>query len=135
VLVALLLAAFGAALDAALSEHLSRVILDPAGRLFSTLSARYRLAAWLGGSMLVLLYFALGERSPWRGTPGKRALGCRVERGDGRRAGLPRLLWRNLAKLASAAPCFLGFALAVVTAGKRTLHDLVSGCRVVVGRR
>ncbi|MCD4749922.1 MAG: RDD family protein [Thermoanaerobaculales bacterium] len=134
VLLIFVLLIFDVLLDALLEEHLSRTVLDTEGRLFETLVARYELAAWLGGSLLMLLYFSLLERSPWRGTPGKRALGCQVVRSDGRPAGLPRLLWRNLMKLLSAAPCFLGFALAAVTPGRQALHDFLSGCRVV-GRR
>ena len=134
VLIILLLLVFNVLLDAALEENLSRIVLDTEGHLFATLQARYHLAAWLGGSLLVLLWFSLLERSPWRGTPGKRALGCRVVRRDGGTAGLTRLLWRNLMKMLSAAPCFLGFALAAVTPERRALHDFLSGCRVVIGR-
>jgi len=131
VLVAVLWVVINAAVGVAFETHLSRVVLDPAGRLLETLEARYQLAGWIISLTAALLYFSVAERLPCQATPGKRLLGCRVVRSDGGRAGLPRLIWRNLAKLLSAAPCFLGFAMAAVTAGRFALHDLVSGCRVV----
>jgi uncharacterized RDD family membrane protein YckC len=55
--------------------------------------------AFLTLTLPVLLYFALAEASPWRGTVGRRLAGLRVEREDGERAGPRRTLVRNALKL------------------------------------
>lgn len=52
----------------------------------------------------------------------------------GNRPGPFRVVARNLAKVISATPCFLGFAL-IIFPGKRALHDLLTGSRVVHRRR
>jgi uncharacterized RDD family membrane protein YckC len=84
-------------------------------------------AAVLAGAGLALAAF---ECSPWRGSPGKRALGLVVADEAGHRIGVPRALARQLAKLASAAPLGLGFLLAAFGARHRALHDHLAGTHV-----
>jgi len=63
-------------------------------------------------------------------TFGKRLVGLTVISTAGNRAGPLRVVARNLAKVISAAPCSVGFAMAILP-GKRALHDLLTGSRVV----
>lgn len=71
-----------------------------------------------------------GERSPWQASPGKHALGLRVVRSDGGRAGALQLAWRYLACSLSWLSLNLGHLLAAVTRSRRTLHDLLAGTMV-----
>jgi uncharacterized RDD family membrane protein YckC len=70
------------------------------GRLVGGDPARQHALAFLALTLPVLLYFALGEASAWRGTVGRRLAGLQVVRQDGRRAGPLRTLARNAVKLA-----------------------------------
>jgi len=75
-----------------------------------------------------VIYCAISELSPWRGTYGKLAMGIRV-RGldrDNHRLNLKQVTIRNTAKFLSAAPCFLGFIWAFFTNGNRAWHDSLS---------
>jgi uncharacterized RDD family membrane protein YckC len=70
------------------------------GRLVGGDPARQHALAFLALTLPVLLYFALCEASPWRGTVGRRLAGLQVVREDGQRAGPLRTLARNGVKLA-----------------------------------
>lgn len=81
---------------------------------------------------LGLLYHAGFEASALRATPGKRALGLRVARGD---ADLGPHWARALARQAAGALSWLslnlGHALAALPPQRRALHDRVAGTRVL----
>jgi uncharacterized RDD family membrane protein YckC len=83
--------------------------------------------------LVVWLYFAALEASPWRATLGKLVVGVRVTTLDGRRIGVGRATARLLAKLLSLALLGFGFVLAGVDARKQALHDKVAGTLVVRG--
>lgn len=91
-------------------------------------------AALLAAALLawgaVALYFVGFEASPWRATPGKRALGLRVSTLDGAPAGLARLLLRFVAAGPSWLLLHLGHALVMFRDDDRAGHDLVAGTRV-----
>jgi uncharacterized RDD family membrane protein YckC len=87
--------------------------------------------------VFVLLAFAwhLGfERSPWRASPGKRALGLYVADRDGRKPPAWRSAWRFLAGTASWLTLNLGHALAALPPRRLALHDRLSGTRVLARR-
>ena len=65
-------------------------------------------------------------------SPGKRALGLRVLRPDGSRAGLGRKLCRSLAQMLSELIFFIGFLMIAFRKDRRGLHDLI--CDTVVVR-
>ena len=77
-----------------------------------------------------LLYHAVFEASPWRGSPGKRLLGLDVTDRDGGRIALPRALLRNAAGALSWLTLNLGHALAALPPDKRALHDYCAATRV-----
>ncbi|HPR64687.1 MAG TPA: RDD family protein [Thermoanaerobaculia bacterium] len=109
-------------------------ILDAGGNRFNEIRASFRLihtALILG---IPFLYFSLFEGMNRGATPGKRALGLRVIRSSFQSAGYFRAGLRTAMKALSAIPFLLGFVIAAFLPGKRGLHDLLSGCRVVHNR-
>lgn len=84
----------------------------------------------LVGNVVVVSYSSLMESSRRGGTIGKQAMRIRVTDLEGRRIGLGRAVWRNLAKPFSAF-LLLGFILALLTPRKQAAHDLVAGTVVV----
>jgi uncharacterized RDD family membrane protein YckC len=84
-------------------------------------------AVWLIG----LLYWPVMHASKRQATFGKAIVGLKVARLDGRRIGILRSLWREIAKLFSAAVLMLGYLMAAVTPRKQGLHDLMAATYVV----
>lgn len=66
-----------------------------------------------------------------RATVGKLAMGIRVRAVDGGDLSVGRALVRALAYFLSSATLNLGYLAALVTPGKRALHDYVAGSKVV----
>ena len=81
-------------------------------------------------ALLGLLYHVGTEAGAWQASPGQRALDLTVVRADGTRAALPRLMARYVASALSWLTLNLGHVLALAPP-HRTLHDLLSGTRVV----
>ncbi len=86
-------------------------------------------ALWAG---LLLAYQFVGNLTG--GTVGKRLMGIKAVRLDGRPLGLGRSLVRAVVYLFSMPLCNLGFLIAFVHPDSRTLHDLLSGALVVETR-
>ena len=82
-------------------------------------------AYWLW-FLLSFLYWPVLESTARRGTVGKMMLGLVVADIDGGRLPFLRSLLRNLAKIISAIPFYIGFLLAAFTARKQALHDLIT---------
>jgi len=76
--------------------------------------------------LITFLYWPVLESTSLRATIGKAMVGLVVADVDG--GGLPfvRSLLRNLAKIISAIPFFIGFLLAAFTTRKQALHDLIT---------
>jgi uncharacterized RDD family membrane protein YckC len=85
-------------------------------------------------ALLSTLYHVGFERSPWRGSPGKRALQLEVV--DATDDGTPAA-WRTLLRHAACTLSWLtlnlGHALAALPPQKRALHDYIAGTRVLDG--
>lgn len=79
------------------------------------------------------LYFAVQESSPYQATLGKRLLGIYVVDIQGNRITLGRALLRALVKTVSQAVIFgiFGFIMALFTARKQALHDLIANTLVL----
>ena len=82
-------------------------------------------AYWLW-VLISFLYWPVLESSARRGTVGKMMLGLVVADIDGGKLPFLRSLLRNLAKIISAIPFYIGFLLAAFTARKQALHDLIT---------
>jgi uncharacterized RDD family membrane protein YckC len=76
--------------------------------------------------LISFLYWPVLESSAQRGTVGKLMLGLVVADIDGGKLPFLRSLLRNLAKIISAIPFYIGFFLAAFTARKQALHDLIT---------
>lgn len=81
-------------------------------------------------ALLSTLYHVGFERSPWRGSPGKRALQLEVVATDGGTPAAWRTLLRHVACTLSWLTFNLGHALAALPPQKRALHDYVAGTGV-----
>ncbi len=97
------------------------------GALFAGLG----LLANLLGFLVFVLYFPLLESSARQATFGKQLLGLQVTDLDGARVSFVRALMRNLGKILSAIPLYIGFILAAFTGRKQALHDILAKCLVV----
>ena len=64
-------------------------------------------------------------------TPGKMMLHLKVIRMDGREMGYFRAFLREIMKLFSALPLFLGYLPAALRADRRGLHDFIAQSRVI----
>jgi len=89
-----------------------------------------RLGIFCGTLCIWLLYCICGEISSLKGTYGKKMMGIMVLSGNGRRLTLGRSILRNLAKILSILPCYLGFFAAFVSHGRRGWHDMLTDCSV-----
>lgn len=101
------------------------IFLERIFRFYITLAI-----AWMA---VPLLYFVLFE-ALWRGqTPGKRVLGLRVLRVDGRPADFVQILGRNLLRLVDMLPFAYGIGVIaiLVTRHSQRLGDLVTGTAVM----
>jgi len=82
--------------------------------------------AYLAWLLVSFLYWPVMESTPRRATVGKMLLGLVVADVDGGKLSFVRSLLRNLAKIISAIPLYIGFLLAAFTARKQALHDLIT---------
>jgi len=85
----------------------------------------------LGVVLLGLLYWPAMHASGTQATLGKAIVGLKVARFDGRRISILRSVWRELAKVFSAAVLMLGFVIAALLPRKQGLHDLLAATYVV----
>jgi len=113
---------------------LAGTILDARGVTASHMDAMAVLAGMIFDVALPLAYFVFFEASRKAATPGKRLMGFHVAARKPRRAGVFRLVLRNLFKWLSALPFMAGFLLAAITPRRQALHDVLTGCVMLKGR-
>lgn len=101
----------------------------------------FRISGWLEAAFLLAVFAVVWGYFPafeglWRGqTPGKRGLGLRVMRIDGRPVTFFDVLIRNILRLADFLPAFYGAGvIAMFLARNRRLGDLAAGTVVVKER-
>jgi|ERR1700691_212330 uncharacterized RDD family membrane protein YckC len=88
----------------------------------------------LAGTSIVMmwLYYAWMESSPYQGTLGKMALGLIVTDIEGRRISFGRASGRYFGKIITGfIPLGIGYAMAGFTEKKQALHDIIAGCLVL----
>jgi lipopolysaccharide export system ATP-binding protein len=88
-----------------------------------------------GFFVFLFLYHLILEATPLQATLGKLLFDIRVFDRHGRRTGVVSTLLRHLAKLLTFLTAGVGFIMAAFRKDKRALHDLLSGCSVVVIRK
>lgn len=81
--------------------------------------------------LVSLLYWSVQESSSHQATFGKRALGIKVVDLDGRPIGWGRAVGRWFARLLSGFFFCIGYLMALFTARKQALHDLLASTVVV----
>lgn len=110
-----------------LAHNVDLVIILPILYLLSSFVAENILLYPL--AMIVYITYYTGfEVSAWRATPGKRFVKIEVSTTEPESA---KLFLRNVFKILSALPLFLGFTYAAFDKRRRTLHDILSKCTVV----
>jgi uncharacterized RDD family membrane protein YckC/Tfp pilus assembly major pilin PilA len=77
------------------------------------------------------LYYVLFESSQMQATPGKRAVGLKVTDLHGEQISFGRALGRLFSHLVTFLTFGVGFAMAVFTERRQTLHDMMAGTLVV----
>lgn len=95
-------------------------------------------AAFTPGRMLArdgcilwwILYSAIAECSPLRGTFGKKMMDIEVLGPHRRPLSFGRAVGRNFAKIISAVPLFIGFFWAFISKDSNAWHDSIAGCSV-----
>jgi len=97
------------------------VVLQVLGLIFAT-------------SVIVGLLYEIVFLRKTGATPGKMALGLRVERADGSRLSVGRIVGRHFASMLSSLVLCVGYIVAAFDAEKRALHDHLCDTRVVKTR-
>jgi uncharacterized RDD family membrane protein YckC len=87
--------------------------------------------ATLAGQVLVLVYTAGMMASREAGTLGMQIMDLRIQRVDGRRAGLGVAVLRWFASLLSFLTLGLGYLVMLIHPRRQTLHDLIAGTVIV----
>ncbi len=105
------------------------------GQLFPIQMAIMGVMACAAALAISWIYGAVMESSARQATIGKKALGIAVTDLDGRRISFGRGMARGLGRIASALPALAGVILIGATAKKQGLHDILTGCLVVVKPR
>jgi uncharacterized RDD family membrane protein YckC len=82
--------------------------------------------------LFVYLIYGIGfELSPMRGSPGKYLNKLMVVRANYFEPTPGVIIKRNLYKIISIIPFFIGFTIAMFTPKKQALHDILAGTLVV----
>lgn len=81
-----------------------------------------------------IIYFSVLEASRFQATLGKRMVDIKVTDKNGNRISLLQSFARNLAKLLSSLPFYIGYLIAGVSRRKQALHDLMTGSFIVIGK-
>ena len=81
------------------------------------------------------LYHGFLNASAWQATLGKRIMGVYVTSDRGERISLPTALFRHLLSYLSSFIFWIGYVIAIWMENRKTLHDMVCGTRVYLGRK
>lgn len=81
-----------------------------------------------------LVYGTISEASEQQASIGKRLLNIRVSDFNGQRISLPLSLKRNLAKIASTLPFFIGYLYCFLNKKQQCFHDSIVGTLMIKDR-
>ena len=85
----------------------------------------------MGLNLVIGLIYDLVFLGKFAATPGKMALGLKIERSDGSRLSLGRIAGRYFAQILSGLLLCIGYLIAAFDDQKRALHDYICDTRVV----
>jgi uncharacterized RDD family membrane protein YckC len=83
-----------------------------------------------GWLLFWIIYCSIAECTPLRGTLGKRAMAIEVRGPHRGTISFGRALGRNLGKIVSALPLYIGFLWAFISKSSNAWHDTFSNCGV-----
>ena len=92
---------------------------------------RFALLIYAGLIVFILGYFVAFESSKFQGTPGKLAVGIQVVDEYGNRMRPLHALGRNVARIVSSIPFYIGYLAPLWTPRKQTFHDMVASTYVI----
>jgi uncharacterized RDD family membrane protein YckC len=81
--------------------------------------------------LLMWIYYASFEASPWQATPGKRVLRLYVTDLTGRPITFSRATIHNIGRMISEMTFWVGYIPAGFSEKKQALHDMIAGCLVL----
>ena len=81
--------------------------------------------------LMMWIYYALFEASPWQATPGKRMLRLYVTDLTGSPITFSRATFRYAGRMISEMIFMVGYIPAGFTEKKQALHDIIAGCLVL----
>ena len=84
--------------------------------------------------VLKFIYGVFAEASDKQGTIGKRFLAIKVTDMGGNRIGVRTSFLRNIAKVLSVAPVFMGYLYSFLNKKQQCLHDVAAGTLVIKDR-
>ncbi|MGY0038343.1 RDD family protein [Pedobacter sp. NJ-S-72] len=84
--------------------------------------------------VLKFIYGVFAEASEKQGTIGKRFLAIKVTDMGGNRIGGKTSFLRNIAKVLSVAPVFMGYLYSFLNKKQQCLHDVAAGTLVIKDR-
>jgi uncharacterized RDD family membrane protein YckC len=85
----------------------------------------------LGVEMIFTFVYIVGFWLAEGATPGKLAMGIRIEMADGRPLTVTAAIFRFFGYIVAAIPFLLGFLMIGVTREKRGLHDYIANTTVI----
>ncbi len=89
---------------------------------------------FVGPVFMTFLYYPIFHASPIRATPGKRAMNIEVVSTKGETLSIGMAMLRHLFTLGGGSLFLIGHGVALITAKKQAVHDLVADSIVVKGR-
>jgi uncharacterized RDD family membrane protein YckC len=110
-----------------------KALLNPPSTLqeFLAASPQATPAGILALLLLMWIYYAGFEASPWQATPGKKLFGLYVTDLMGRRITFLRATIHNIGRVISDITFLVGYLPAGFTEKKQALHDILAGCLVL----
>jgi uncharacterized RDD family membrane protein YckC len=84
--------------------------------------------------LVKIIYHIVMECSAKQATFGKQLIGIKVCDMEGNRISFSQSLWRNVAKLFSTIPLFIGYLLSFFTRQQQCIHDMIAGTLVMKDR-
>ena len=127
---------FGLAIDAGtsdihqLSEKIQETLRETSIDL-TEMNLAFGVAVVIISCAVFIAYFYLFEASFLSATPGKAAFGIRIVRENLEKLGIVRALIRQGAKFLTLCSLGLGYFLLLFTKKRETLHDWLSGTRLL----